>query len=354
MSGRREFIKRAALLTAGMSVIGGGAFASDAASSAVGSKGAAPVDKVFPRALRKGDKVAIVSPASPTSVGSVGGCISYFKSMGCEVVLGDLIKNSKVKNGYLAGTDEARAEEFMTFIADPTVAAIICARGGYGVMRILDRLDFGVIAANPKIIMGFSDITALLNAIYARTGIVTFHGPVASSGFGKMMRENLTQLIFGEPGETTWSLPTSQFQTLVKGVGSGRLVGGNLTMLSSLLGTPYEADTRDAIIFIEEVSEPSYKIDRMLTQLRLAGKFDAARGIIFGKFDDMAKRKPFFPNYGLSLIEALEQIIIPLKLPTLIGLPISHHEERLTFPIGIEAELDTEKNILTFTEKTVT
>lgn len=315
---------------------------------------------ILPHALREGSTVGIVAPASGVSRHEIDDGVATLKSWGCKVELGRVISRG---NGYLAATDEARATEFMEFIERPDIDAVICARGGYGVMRILPMLDFERIRRNPKIIVGYSDITALVNAVYSKSRVVAFHGPVASSTFNTFTKDYFYNTLFTDTplGEISDSqefdsidFSESRLKVLNGGVCQGRLVGGNLTLVISTLGTPYEIDTTDAILFLEEISEEPYKIDRMLTQLWLAGKLQKCAGIALGRFKDCERlRNPDF-KVSFSLEQVLRERIASLGIPAVYGLPIGHIKSKMTVPIGTMASLDADNGKLSIIEPSVT
>lgn len=309
--------------------------------------------KTLPYGLKPGSTVAITAPASPTSSYEIRNGKRFFQNLGCKVIVGDTISSQKNEHRYLSAPDLVRAEEFMAFINNKDVDAILCGRGGYGSMRILPHLDFDQISKNPKIILGFSDITALLNAIYRKTGLVTYHGPVANMNFEAFTGSSLKNVLFNT--SYAKAIPIVHRESIVvnHGIASGELVGGNLTILTSMLGTEFEIDTSGKILFIEDVSEQAYQIDRMLTQLLLAGKLQSASAIVFGTFKNLNIRRPFFPNKGYTILEVINQLVKPTLVPTLVGFPFGHIESNITLPIGIGAELNTEKKSLLFTEKTV-
>lgn len=309
--------------------------------------------RTLPAGLKPGSTVAITAPASPASIYEIRNGRKFFQNMGCKVIIGDTIAAQKNEHRYLSAPDKERADEFMSFITDKDVNAIVCARGGYGSMRILQYLDFDIIRSNPKIVLGFSDITALLNAIYRKTGIITYHGPVASMDFESFTGNSLKSVLFDNKLNLQNHVSDSTAITVNPGIASGELVGGNLTILTSMLGTEYEIDTSGKILFLEDVSEHAYQIDRMITQLLLAGKIQSASAVIFGKFQNLNIRRPFFPNRGYSILEVITQLIKPTMVPCLIGFPFGHISSKVTLPIGINAETNTEKKVLKFTENTV-
>ena len=307
--------------------------------------------KILPPVLNANSKIAITAPASPTSMYEIRHSLRFFKSLGLDVEIGKTIKEQKNRYRYLSAPDEYRAEEFMEFVKRDDIDAISFARGGYGVMRILHLLDFEKIRSDPKIYIGYSDMTALLYAIYKITGIITFHGPVASSKYDYFTKQHFKKILTNY--EVQLSNTHSGMIIVNEGNAKGELVGGNLTMISSTLGTDYEIDTEGKILFLEDVSEDAYNIDRMLTQLRLSGKLHQAAAIVFGDFKKLNIRRPFFPNRGFTIREVIHQIVKPVGVPTVIGLPFGHTKSKMTLPIGIQGKLDTDTKKFEIIEDTV-
>jgi muramoyltetrapeptide carboxypeptidase len=243
------------------------------------------------------------------------------------------------------------------------VKAIFALRGGYGAAQLLDRIDYSLIKSHPKIFLGYSDITALHLGIHQKTGLVTFHGPVVLSRFTPFTQEHFRQALFEtkaigavtNPPESNPLRPEHTLRTVRPGRARGPLIGGNLTLVSTTMGTPYEIETRGKILFIEDVDEEPYRIDRMLTQLRLAGKFDAAAGLIFGECED-CRPKDFKPSFNstFTLGEIVDNILGGLKIPVLSGLTFGHTNDQLTLPLGIMATLDADKGELVVEEPAVT
>lgn len=314
---------------------------------------------LLPPALKEGSRIAVAAPASGVNERELGDGIAALERFGCKVVLGKLVNR---RMNYLSAPDEARAEELNAMLNDDSIDAILCGRGGYGVMRMLPMVDFEAIRRNPKAVIGYSDITALVNAIYSLTGVAAFHGPVASSAFDAFTLKHFHSVLFSKKAAGTAeessefqeiSIESSRASTIVHGVGRGRLVGGNLTLVTATLGTPYEIDTTGALLFLEEVSEEPYRIDRMLTQLWLAGKLQSCKAIAIGQFKNTeARRDPTF-DVSYSLREVLETRFKPLGIPTVYGLPIGHIRSKLTVPIGVLAELDATAGRLTLLEPAV-
>jgi len=311
-----------------------------------------PLPMVMPKALVAGHTVGVVCPASAATSKDVAPFVALCSSLGLRVRLGANINN---RSGYLAASDQARADELMRFVEDPNIDAIVCARGGYGVMRILPSLDFGAIRDARKIVMGFSDITALLVAIEQQSRLVSFHGPVATSTFDSFTQESFVANVLqpaakGHHAPKEALLSSAQagsLTTITPGVASGRLTGGNLSMVVSTLGTRYEIDTTHAILFLEEISEEPYRIDRMLTQLWLAGKLQACRAILLGNFRDCEARGNSRVGPGKALLQVLRDRLGSLGVPVVYGMPFGHVKSKLTLPIGVVAQLDATSGRLT-------
>ncbi|MCY6960636.1 S66 peptidase family protein [Clostridium brassicae] len=299
--------------------------------------------------LQIGDTIGLVSPASPEEFGSIKKGISFLKSLGFNVKEGKHIYD---KLGYFAGNDKDRAEDLMNMFIDKTITMILCVRGGYGCMRLLPLLDYDIIKDNPKIFMGFSDITTLLNTLSSKCGFITFHGPMGSSNLEdeetfKSFLNTITKC--NRPyALDTWTKAPIDYVN--KGCAQGKLVGGNLSLIISTLGTPYEIDTKDNILFIEDVKEPPYSIDRMLTQLHLSGKLKECRGVIIGQFTDCT-----LSDYtkSLNLEQILEDRILSLNKPTVLNFMSGHDYPKLTLPIGAKAKINCDKKSLEILEAVV-
>lgn len=299
---------------------------------------------VKPRALQKGDVVGLVAPASPVFEPSeiIEGQRAMEK-LGFRVKLG---KHIRKKWGYLAGSDQERAEDLMSMFTDPDVAAIVALRGGYGAIRILPYLDYKVIRQHAKILIGYSDITTLHLAIHKLAGIVTYHGAVALSTFNdystRYFMNTLTRAAAPGLVDTPSSaLPMTFWPDKAPALVKGPLVGGNLTLVTATLGTPYEIDTAGKVLFLEEVGEEPYSLDRMLTQLQQAGKLAAAAAILVDRCVKCkpAEYKPAFDN-TLSVEEIMEDRLSGLGVPVLYGLQIGHVADKPVLPLGIEATVD--------------
>jgi len=315
---------------------------------------------IKPPRLQPGDTVGLIAPASAAfEPATIREGAETLQSLGFKVKIG---KHIKEKYGYLAGSDENRVADLHQMFKDDEVKAIIALRGGYGSMRLLNLIDYNLVKRHPKILLGYSDITSLNLAIYHQTRLVTFHGPVAISSFSKYTQQYFWKVVSAteSPGEITHPdpdnplRPTAHLNTIRPGKATGRLVGGNLTLFTALLGTPYEVDTRDAVLFLEETGEEPYDVDRMLTQLLLAGKLDHVAGVVFDRCPNCkpADFKPAFYN-SFSLEEVLEDRLAQLNCPVLYGLNVGHEADKPTLPIGIKMTLDADRKALIFEEAAV-
>ncbi|MFB1097822.1 LD-carboxypeptidase [Terribacillus sp. JSM ZJ617] len=292
---------------------------------------------------KKGDTIGIVSPAGPIKREELEQGIKIVESLGLHVKLG---KHVFDKYGYLAGSDSDRATDLNDMFKDDEVKGIICSRGGYGSARIVEMLDYEAIKQNPKVLLGYSDITYLHTAIRQRTGLITFHGPMVASDMGesdfaKLSYDLLQQFFI--PQDVVYTTAISPLEAIVHGRATGALVGGNLSLLTSTLGTPDEIDTKGKLLLLEDVSESPYKIDSMLNQLKLAGKLDQAAGILIGDFTDCEAKDP---ETSLSFDQVLVDYLTDLEKPVLKGFRIGHCNPNITVPLGTEAKMDTKTKTL--------
>jgi len=307
-----------------------------------------------PATLREGATVALIAPGSPISEEKIAKSLLNLAALGFKVKEG---QHWRARNGYLAGTDAERLADLHRAFADPEVEAVWCARGGYGCGRLLPLLDYDLIRRNPKIFIGYSDITALHLAIHQRTGLVTFHGPVAASDYPENTLAHLKAAIFDKKTPYTLAVPAAdemlpgeEFRPFVitPGRASGPLMGGNLALLSALSGTPYAPSFRGKIAFIEDIGEQPYRLDRMLTQLLQATDLAKATGITLGVFTDCQPK-----GESLSLPDTLRDRLGSLGIPVAYGFPFGHVAHQATLPYGIRAEMDTERGTLTLLEAAV-
>ena len=333
------------------------ALAATTAPSAV-SKALNSNSIIKPERLRQGMTIGLVTPASNVPEDEdLHAASDFVRSLGFEVKTSPNLRSRKQ---YLAGSDRQRADDLNSMFANPEVDAIFCIRGGYGSGRLLRSLDYETIAINPKIIMGYSDITAILNAIHTHTGLLTFHGPIAGDNFSEYTYNQYNRVLV-EPRQTIQigeapNFPVrpgfvdrvNRLTTIVTGSAEGHLIGGNLSLLVTLMGTPYEPNFDGAILFLEDVSEPPYSVDRMLTHLWLTGKLEQLSGIVLGKFTDSE-----YSGNTLSMEQVFRERFEPLELPTLRGLMIGHVEDKTVVPIGARARLDADQGTLTLLEQAV-
>ncbi|NPC92270.1 LD-carboxypeptidase [Bacillus sp. WMMC1349] len=301
---------------------------------------------ILPEKLQEGDIVGIIAPASPPVSEKLEIGVQYLKELGLHIKMGRAILK---KHGYLAGNDEERTRDLHDMFQDPSVKAVICACGGYGTARIAQQIDYRLIKDNPKIFWGYSDITFLHTAIQQNTGLITFHGPMLSSDIGSedvhpQTKHSFQQLF--QKMNLHYTEEISPLEIVVPGDAKGRLIGGNLALLVTTLGTRFEIDTRGKLFFIEDIDEEPYQIDRMLNQLKMAGKFADAAGILLCDFHNCLPKKR---EESLSLKEIIHDHITPFEKPTLSGFKIGHCSPNIAIPIGAEGLLNTEKKQLTIT-----
>ena len=305
---------------------------------------------VKPKALQKNDSIKIISPASADEPEKFDEAEKTLTELGYEVSEGQYARE---RNGYFAGTDEQRASDFNEAVNSKQISAIFASRGGYGCSRLLPLIDYDSIAVNPKIILGGSDLTALLWAVHQKTKLITFFGPMAlemGKGLDDFSHENLWKPLSGRIAGN-FQFPDNHIPySLKRGIASGQLIGGCLSMVVSLLGTDYFGEVSGKILFLEEIGEKPFRIDRMLTHLRNAGVFDHISGILFGDFyncwnDDDTE--------SFTFEEVVHQILEDYDFPVLAGLPFGHAKSKMTLPLGIQVELDADKAMLTFLEEAV-
>ncbi|MEW6129255.1 MAG: LD-carboxypeptidase [Acidobacteriota bacterium] len=315
---------------------------------------------IKPKALKSGDTVGLITPSTevidPDRLALAQHTLKYF---GLKPRMG---KNVGRRSIDYKSSIQMRLDDLHEMFSDKTVAAIFAVRGGYGSPHLLDKIDYPLIQKNPKIFLGYSDITALHLAIHRQTGLVTFHGPVAVSGFSDYTQNAFRRALFDKnslgkftnPKEENLLRPEHSFRTIKSGKVTAPMIGGNLSLIVSLMGTPYEMDTRGKLLFLEDVDEQPYSIDRMLTNLRLAGKLEQAAGIIFGECAGCGPRD-FQPSFAspYSLGEVLNNILGDLKIPVLYGLTIGHTKDQLTLPLGLTGMLDADEGILDIKEAAV-
>ncbi len=346
-SSRRRFLELA----------GAAALATAAAGTAASTTRSSNPRVVKPPRLKPGDTVGLIDPASATFESmKIEIAIEVVEAMGFKARPAPHIAD---RYGYLAGKDQDRAHDVNQMFADPSVNAVLALRGGWGCARLLPYLDFDVIAKHPKILVGYSDLTALLLPVHARTGLVTFHGPMASSTWNSFNLDYFTRVLCGGEAVTfenvheikdTLVQVENRIETITPGIARGPLLGGNLTVLAGIVGSGYLPDFTGAILFIEEVEENIYRVDRLLTQLALAGILGRLKGVVFG---NCTKCLPGEGYGALTLGEVLRDHIKALNIPAWSGAMIGHIDRQFTIPEGTEVEIDATKGTITMLEAAV-
>lgn len=292
---------------------------------------------IAPPLLAPGARVALISPSGPLrDVTELARAEGHARVFGWETLVGP---HAMGRVGYFAGTDEQRAADLVSAIADPTIDGIWCLRGGYGAARLLPMLNLEAISAQPKTLIGYSDITAL-HAAWWHAGVTSFHGPTGRSELTMMTRDSLRKAVVAGT-DSAGSAPRSA--VIRGGSATGRLVAGNLALLASLAGTPWAMEFRNAIVVLEDIGEATYRIDRMLTQLRQSGAFDGCVGLAFGQFSNC----PTHTDDGeRSLESVVQELADDLQVPTLLGIPCGHIDDQWTLPLGARATLDASAGTL--------
>jgi len=355
MFNRRDFARLAALSGFALTGIG------KAVARPAHSKDSMATDRlklIKPPKLSVGDTLGMPLPARMAFEPSrIDMAKRQLEALGFEVKLG---ANAYARGTYLAGTDEQRADDINSMFADDSVDGIICFTGGWGTPRILPLLDYELIRTHPKVLMGFSDVTALINGVHEKTGLVTFHGPVADTTLRPWTVEQMERVIMSDQPIGTLSNPPKPEDALINhdfriltlrgGKARGPLIGGNMTMICSLMGTPWEVNTDGAILLLEDIHEDTYRVDRMFTQLSLGGKLDKVAGVAFGYCTECDPGR----GPGFSFEQVLHHWLEPLGVPAVAGLAFGHLKEKLTLPLGLEGTLDADTGTLSFDEAAVT
>lgn len=310
---------------------------------------------ILPRGIQQGDKIGIISPSAATADRiQFDFAKETMGALGFEVQLGENLKN---RRGHLAGTDEERAADLNEMFADKDIKAIICIRGGSGAARILPLIDYNIIKKNPKPLLGYSDITALHNAIHAKTGLITFHGPNGSGSWNSFNVKQFENMFFKKEMVSFENeqvkgddliVKQNRIQTIRPGIASGKILGGNLTVLTALSGTPYLPDFENAILFVEDIGEDPYKIDRMMSTLLLNGTLSKIKGFIFGQCTDCNPSGGFG---SLTLDDILDDYILPLNIPAYKGAMIGHVPKQFIVPVGGQVEMNANAGTFKLLEK---
>lgn len=348
MENRRSFVKRSGAMAA---VALGGRIVLNAGAST----GREPGARILPERLRQGDLIGLVTPGAPVTDQQVRETVEKLEGLGLRTTYGDTVL---AEYGYFAGRDESRAGEVMELFTRKDIDGIWCVRGGYGSIRILDYLDYETIGQNPKVFIGYSDVTAIHTAIFKETGLVTFHGPLGISEFNRFSVNALKKVVMGTdvPGKFAYrrekkTKDNEEFDryTINPGIAEGILTGGNISVLDSMTGTRFEPDFRGRIAYLEEVEEKTYRVDRMLYHLLSATNLREAAGIVLGVFNECnINDEP-----RLTLRQALSDLLKPLGIPVTYGFAFGHIGRMVTIPNGLRARLDADRNSLELLEPAV-
>jgi len=294
-----------------------------------------------PKALKPGGTLGVIAPAGRVDSSLLHKGLSRLETLGYKIILG---KHLEKASRFFAGTDKERAEDVQAMLLNPEVDAVLCARGGVGAARMIPHLDLKALAQTPKIFVGLSDITSVLLYMNKVLGWVSFHGPMAATQFGgehsPLLEEHFFRILEGE----LLAMCYDSVSTLRPGQAEGRLTGGCLTLICTTIGTPYEIDTRDKILFIEDINEAPFRIDRLLSYLKMLGKFEGIRGLVFGQMPQCS------PD---TLPEIILDIVGESRIPILFGFPSGHGDSLATLPFGINVRLDADTGTLTLLEAAV-
>jgi muramoyltetrapeptide carboxypeptidase len=307
-----------------------------------------------PRALRRGDVIGLVAPAGALwRPERVEGCVRYLEGQGYRVEIG---AHALKQDGAFAGTDDERLADLNGMLRDPRIRAVMALRGGYGTPRLLDRIDYAAVRRDPKILVGYSDITALQMALFRRTGLVTFSGPLGAVEFSgtpdPVTEESFWRLVTSRRTRGRLPLPAdAAIETRRGGVGEGPLLGGCLSLVVALLGTPFSPDYRGAVLALEDVHEQFHRLDRMLTQLRLAGVLERLEGLVLGQFTQASAADPAHPFHDLEAVWG--SVLREVRGPLLAGFPYGHVPRKVTLPWGIPVHVDGKKRSVSLLESAV-
>ena len=349
MQNRRKFIKSTTALTALSLLPFADVFAKQPQETTVRQA------RIFPYRLKEGDLIALVTPGGPITKAQLDETVLKLERLGFKTTYAETVLS---EYGYFAGPDAERATELMSMFTNPEVKGIICVRGGYGSIRILDLLDYDLIQQNPKVFMGYSDITALLTAIYAQTGLVTFHGPLGISPFNDFTLKTFKRLVMNprntykyhyQREENTEGDPEFDVCTINSGKAEGELIGGNVSVIDSMIGSAYEPDFENKMVYLEDIGEKTYRVDKMLFHLLYATNLKKAAGIVLGVFAEC----DINDEPRLTLKQAIKDLFKPLSIPIFYGFSFGHIDTIVTIPNGIRARMNADKHSLKLLERAV-
>lgn len=294
----------------------------------------------FPPLLSAGARVALVAPSGPLRhAGDLEQAMQNARALGWEPVPGAHVLE---RDGYFAGSDAHRLADLVAAAADDSIDGVWCIRGGYGAMRLLNGIDYDVWRWKPKALIGYSDVTALHSAIGARADLVTYHGPTARAVLTDLTRRSFVAAV--STGVSPYVVQHDDSVTLRSGCARGRLAGGNLALVASLVGTPYAVDLEGAILVLEDVNEAVYRIDRMLAQLALSGALARCAGIVFGRFTEIPPETD--AERSLPLERILQEVADRYRVPCIANAPFGHVDDQFTLPLGASAVLDADQRTL--------
>jgi muramoyltetrapeptide carboxypeptidase len=349
MLNRRSFIRKSGAFTA----LSFGSFTG--LNAGKGIEPSVQKTRIVPKGLKKGDLIGLVTPGGPIEKKQLEETVQKLENLGFRTYYQDSVLSAY---GYFAGRDQERAGELMHMFTNPEVDGIWCVRGGYGSIRTLNFLDYEKIVQNPKVFIGYSDITALHTSIYTQTGLVTYHGPLGISDFNEFSLKSIEKVILNpgksyripyEREDNTDENPEFDRYTITGGKAEGELIGGNISVLDSIIGSKFEPDFENRIVYLEEIEEKTYRVDKMLFHLLEATNLKKAAGIVMGVMGDCnINDEP-----RLTLKEALRDLLEPLGIPVSYGLSFGHIKKMVTIPNGIRARMNADRNRLKILEKTV-
>ena len=305
---------------------------------------------IKPKTIQKGGTIAFVAPAGSPDNKSLKSGAEYFQKLGYKIKIYPQVRR---KNRYLAGDDDSRADAFNDAFADNNIDAVFCVRGGYGAIRILDKIDFNIIKKNPKPFVGYSDITVLLLSIFRQTGMVTFHGPMPAIDFcprpRRYTRDYFLKALFTNQPIGEISTPkVYKISKISSGSANGTIIGGNLSLMAKLVGSDYRPSFKNRIVFFEDIGENPERVDGYLAQLFMSTDFDKARGYIVGEFSDDKYRDKNKKDW--TVLQVIKDYFGKIGKPVIFGFPCGHGNEKITIPIGTRVLLDADKKLVVFKE----
>lgn len=309
------------------------------------------MELIKPKALKKGDLIGLITPSStPNDLTRVEKSVNYFEKLGYNVIVG---KNVGKRNSYLAGSDEERIYDIESMFSNREVKGIFCLRGGYGTARLLPHINYDLIKNNPKVFVGYSDISALQMAILSKTGLVTFAGPMPAVDFyenpSEFTEQNFWEMVTDKRDVITLNT-AHEIKSVTNFKAEGNLLGGNLIVWASILGTEYMPSLNNSVLFLEEIEEAPYRIDRIFAHLKMLKEFNQIKGLVFGQFEDCVDSDE---NNKITIDELIEHYFGNLKIPILKNISFGHIKNFITVPYGVKVKIDSEKCEIVISENVV-